>query len=154
MTSQEGSNAPAERQISWALMAFPKKWRRHSGSDLVATALADSQPGARTVPPRVLADIVRAGLGERARGVPAAGRWLWGTYRRFLWLCAMGVLLMVVSELAYRSSDAARVAEALAILTAAYLVTRRARLRTAWMRADLIARSRGSGHRHKRAMKS
>ena len=42
----------------------------------------------------------------------------------------------------------------LAILTAAYLVTRRARLRTAWMRADLMARSRGSGHRRKRAMKS
>jgi hypothetical protein len=66
----------------------------------------------------------------------------------------MGVLYMVASELAYRSSDAVRVAVALAILTAAYLVTRRARLRTAWTRADLMARSRGSGHRRKRAMKS
>ena len=81
--------ANAERQISWALVAFPKKWRRHSGGDLMATALADLRPGARTVPPLVLADIALAGLVQRARAVRAAGWWLLASYGKFLRLPEM-----------------------------------------------------------------
>jgi hypothetical protein len=139
--------ANAERQISWALVAFPKKWRRHSGGDLIATALADLRPGARTVPPRVLADIALAGLVQRARAVTAAGWWLLASYGKFLRLPAVGLVLVLAPRLFSSSSRANMVAVVLGVLVAGCTFIRSRQLKTVWRRAQHMVRSRGSNHR-------
>jgi hypothetical protein len=139
--------AKAERQLSWALVAFPKKWRRHSGGDLMATALADLQPGARTVPPVVLADIVLAGSVQRARGVPAAGWRLLASYGRFLRLPAVGVVLVLAPRLFYNASRANILGVVLCIVAAGCTFIRRGQLKTVWRRAEHMVRCRGSSHR-------
>jgi hypothetical protein len=139
--------AKSERGLSWALMAFPRKWRRHSGRDLVATALADLRPGARTVPPFVLADIVLAGLDQRARGVPAAGRSLIAAYGRFLRLPAIGVVLFLAPRLFYNASRANLVAVGLGIVVAGCTFIRSGQLKTVRHRALGMVRSRGNNRR-------
>jgi O-antigen ligase len=84
-------------------------------------------------------------------GVLRAGRWLLGTYGRFIWLCVICALFLVASglaaELAYRVSHAALIGLALGILAAAYPFTRRDELKAGSRRAHQMARSRGTEHR-------
>jgi hypothetical protein len=144
----KGNVAKAERRVSWALMAFPKKWRRHSGGDLMATVLADLRPGGRTVPLLVLADIVVAGLVQRARGAPAAGRRLLGTYGRFLRLPAVGVVLFLAPRLFYNASLVNLAAVVLGTAVAGCTFINGDQLKSVWGRAHRTARAGGSGHRH------
>lgn len=144
--------AKSERQLSRALMAFPRKWRRHSGGDLVATSLADLRPGARTVPPFVLADIVLAGLVQRARGVPAAGRSLMATYGRFLRLPAIGVVLFLAPRLFYNASRANLVAVGLGIVVAGCTFIRSGQLKTVRRRAQGMVRSGGNNRQQARSI--
>lgn len=65
-----------ERQIRRAAHAFPPRWRRHSGEELVATALASLAPDAERAPRRLLVDIVLAGWRERRRDRPPLYRWV------------------------------------------------------------------------------
>lgn len=68
--------AQVERSARLWLRAYPRRWRAAFGEDLVGLLVETGRPGARRLPAREVAAIVRAGWALRLREHPPLLRWL------------------------------------------------------------------------------